>query len=97
MCMRCCDSVDERERERERGKDGESGTELFGLEKEHNFCSLEVFWVLTVNTDEAICKLCNKKMTARDGNTLNLRAHIRNHHPLTAAWMKNRAHPRTML
>ncbi len=40
-----------------------------------------------VNTDEAICKLCNKKVTARDGNTSNLRLHIRNHHPLTAARM----------
>lgn len=40
-----------------------------------------------VNMDEAICKLCNKKVTARDGNTSNLRSHIRNHHPLTAARM----------
>ncbi len=40
-----------------------------------------------VNTDEAICKLCNKKVTARDENTSNLRSHIRNHHPLTAARM----------
>ncbi len=40
-----------------------------------------------VNTDEAICKLCNKKVTVRDGNTSNLRSHIRNHHPLTAVRM----------
>ena len=29
-----------------------------------------------VNTDEAICKLCNKKVIARDGNTSNLRTHL---------------------
>ncbi|XP_047229374.1 E3 SUMO-protein ligase ZBED1-like [Girardinichthys multiradiatus] len=40
-----------------------------------------------VNTDEAICKLCDKNVTARDGNTSNLRTHLRVNHPLTAARM----------
>ena len=40
-----------------------------------------------VNTDEAICKLCYKKVTARDANTSNLRTHLRVNHPLTAARM----------
>ena len=39
------------------------------------------------NTDESICKLCNKKVTARDGNTSNLRTHLQINHPLTAARM----------
>ncbi len=37
------------------------------------------------NVDKAVCKLCMKTVTARDGNTSNLRAHLRIHHPLTAA------------
>lgn len=40
-----------------------------------------------VNTEDAICKLCYKKVIARDGNTSNLRSHLRIHHPLTAARM----------
>ena len=40
-----------------------------------------------VNTDEAICKLCYKKVTARDAITSNLRTHLRVNHPLTAARM----------
>lgn len=40
-----------------------------------------------VNTDEAVCKICMKIVIARDGNTSNLRTHIRINHPLTAARM----------
>ena len=40
-----------------------------------------------VNIDEAICKLCDKKVTTRDGYTSNLRTHLRINHPLTAARM----------
>ena len=40
------------------------------------------------NTDKAICKLCNKKVTARDGNTSYLRTHLRINHPLTAVRMQ---------
>ena len=51
-----------------------------------NFCSLTVFLLgEVVNIDKAICKLCNKKVMTRDGNTFNLRMHLRNNHPLTAA------------
>ena len=39
------------------------------------------------NTDGAICKLCDKKVTARDGNTSNLRTHLWINHLLTAAKM----------
>lgn len=35
--------------------------------------------------DEPLCRICSKKVAAKDGNTSNLRSHLKNSHPLTFA------------
>lgn len=35
-----------------------------------------------VNLDEAICRICSRKVSVSRGNTTNLRSHLRINHPL---------------
>lgn len=37
------------------------------------------------NLDEAVCKICGKKIQAKRGNTSNLRSHLASYHPATEA------------
>ncbi|QQP35971.1 Zinc finger BED domaincontaining protein 1like, partial [Caligus rogercresseyi] len=37
------------------------------------------------NLDEPLCRICNKKVAAKDSNTTNLKSHLKNSHPITYA------------
>ncbi len=43
-----------------------------------------------VNLDEAICRICRRKVSVSRGNTTNLRSHLRINHPLTFAGLGSR-------
>ena len=49
--------------------------EYFGLEKDKDGA--------TVDDGHVTCRICRRKVLARNGNTSNLTAHLRNNHPRT--------------
>ena len=49
--------------------------EYFGLEKDEDGA--------TVDDGCVTCRICRRKVLARNGNTSNLTAHLRNNHPRT--------------
>ena len=60
--------------------------EQFGLEANDNG--------KPVNSDKAVCRVCKQQIVAKSGNTSNLRAHLKNHHPLVFSGLLQREQSR---